>query len=387
MMAKKISIITPKYPPSDWGGLAVTVKRVADILSEAGFEVHVLHIIFSSDNVILLDENTETEKREGLTIHRITLPGPLPESKKIGDSPHGMTLQVLNHSLEKLHRKIKFHLFHSFFLFPGGYVSSLLAKRSGIPSIVTLVGNDVNKHFFNPEKVASCMIALEKAHMVTALSNDLLNMADSLTPLKHKGKVIYNSVSIPPFSWQMPQRDGPFIAGCAGLFKYAKGLPYLFKAVKEIASKEKILLELAGQVREEEKHIYYETIEQTGIEPYIKILPPIPPARVKYWLTELDAFILPSLSEGCPNILMEAMASGVPSIATKTGANDILIEDGLSGILVEPGDSKGLEEGIYRIIKDKELRISIGKNARERMKDFSPEREKKEWLKLYSEIL
>ncbi|MEQ8222060.1 MAG: glycosyltransferase [Candidatus Eremiobacterota bacterium] len=384
-MKHKICIVTTKFPQKDWGGLARSAERVALYAADFGLDVHVAHLVTEENSHILLDENRETVLRDSMTVHTIRAGKEFfSDKRKLGDCPHTLTLQMMYHSLEKLHIEEHFDMFHAFFLFPSGYISGLLSKRFNVKSIVTLAGNDINKYLFSSEKVAPCRTGLENADRIVALSHDLLDKASCIADIKHKGTVIYNSVLIPPCRWK-EQENKIFTVGCAGIFKYAKGLPYLFKALGEVAKKENISLHLAGKVREEEKENFDKMVKDTGIEPHFTHS--IPHEKINDWLLTLNLFVLPSLTEGCPNILMEAMAAGLPCIATRTGANEVLVEDGISGLLVPRGDSKALERAIFEVINNSSLRKSLGEKAREKMKAFSPEKEKKAWEILYRELI
>jgi glycosyltransferase involved in cell wall biosynthesis len=287
-----------------------------------------------------------------------------------------------------LHKQEQFDLLHSFFLYPVGFVTGMLAKRFRIPEIVTLAGNDIKKYVFSPEKVATCRSGLETADRVVALSQDMVDMADALTPIRNKARVIYNSVEIPDRSWE-PGRNGgqPFKIGCAGIFKYAKGLPYLIKAVAALRAKHSVILELLGHMRASEQTVYDQIVEATGIGDGLVLKEAVPHDGISKWLQSLDVFVLPSVSEGCPNILMEAMASGVPCVATRTGAVEDLIEDRVSGILADWGDSLALEHALEELIQDRKSAASMGQAARERMRLFSSTREQQEWSKLYGELI
>jgi len=81
-------------------------------------------------------------------------------------------------------------------------------------------------------------------------------------------------------------------------------------------------------------------------------------------LAETDVFVLPSRSEGISNALLEAMAHGVPSIATDIPGNRDLIEDGRTGLLVPPDDAKALSEALLRLAGDRSLRETLGRAGR-----------------------
>ncbi len=338
--------------------------------------------------VVLFDENRESSSSKGMTIHRITLGRErTPGIRDLWDCPHNLTLQMMYQSLEVLHREKGFDLYHAFFLYPVGYVTGLLARRLRAPWLVTIVGNDVKKYIFSPEKAALCKSGLENADMVVAVSTELVEMADALCPVREKARVIYNSVEVPPESWKPRPRPEPSIrVGCAGIFKYAKGLPYLFKAVGRLLGRFPLVLEMRGTLRDSEKDVYEEMISRTGIAHAVELLAPLSHDRTGQWLRSLDLFVLPSVSEGCPNILMEAMASGVPSIGTRTGAVEDLAEDGVSCLLVPWGDSNALADAMERLILHPELAGGIGAAGRQRMRLFSPEREHNQWSAVYADL-
>jgi glycosyltransferase involved in cell wall biosynthesis len=251
--AKRLCIVTPEFPPDQWGGLARTAERVARHSADLGFSVHVAHFEVTCDRLVLLDENRETRDEDGITIHKIRVGRQTMEdgSRELWDCPHTMTLRMMYQSLETLHRDHRFDLFHALFLYPVGYVTGLIARRFDVPNVVTLAGNDIKKYVFSPEKVAVCRSGLENADIVIGLSRDLVEMAHSLTPVKEKARVIHNSVetSGEPFRSRL-HGDGPFRIGCAGIFKYAKGLPYLIKAVSMLAESRELVLALRGVLRE-----------------------------------------------------------------------------------------------------------------------------------------
>ena len=88
---------------------------------------------------------------------------------------------------------------------------------------------------------------------------------------------------------------------------------------------------------------------QTDVRPY-------------YCLSTLLA--LPSYSEGSPNVVLEAMAAGLPIAATDAGGVPEILEDGISGLLVQPGDPQAMAEAILRILRDKALASRLAAAAR-----------------------
>lgn len=86
---------------------------------------------------------------------------------------------------------------------------------------------------------------------------------------------------------------------------------------------------------------------------------------------EADIFILPSLSEGTPKVLPEAMASGLPIIATRVGAVADIVGD--AGILLGPRDVRGLADALLTLARDPELRLHLGRAAVSRAREFTLE--------------
>jgi glycosyltransferase involved in cell wall biosynthesis len=91
-------------------------------------------------------------------------------------------------------------------------------------------------------------------------------------------------------------------------------------------------------------------------------------------MRNIDIFVHPSLSEGMPNAVMEAMACGCAVVASRVGGTPDLIEHGVHGLLVQPGDAVGLAEQMAALIDQPELRLRIAKAGSERIRtEFSIE--------------
>jgi glycosyltransferase involved in cell wall biosynthesis len=102
----------------------------------------------------------------------------------------------------------------------------------------------------------------------------------------------------------------------------------------------------------------------------------------------VDLYVLPSIREGFPIALLEAMSSGLPCLATRlSGATDVMIEHGLNGLLVEPDDAAGFTAGIRFVLSDRRAGERLGSAARQTVKDrFSIERTSGDWLDAYRDL-
>jgi glycosyltransferase involved in cell wall biosynthesis len=106
----------------------------------------------------------------------------------------------------------------------------------------------------------------------------------------------------------------------------------------------------------------------------------------EYWDSEI--FVLNSAWEGQGIVLMEAMASGLPVVATRVGGIPDVVRDGIEGFLVEPGDAEGMAGRIEQLASDPDLRARMGAAGRQRAVDeFSIEKCARRYEALYEEIL
>jgi len=164
-------------------------------------------------------------------------------------------------------------------------------------------------------------------------------------------------------------------------FKRQKGHQFLIEAASKLVNQFPnlhILFVGDGELREQ-------LIEQThtlDIDNHIHFLGTR--SDVPSILAASDLFILPSLWEGLPMALIEAMASGLPVVATDVSGTTQVMEDGKTGILVQPGQSNELELAVGKILGDPETAKKMGEASRLRVeKLFSAQKQANEYLELY----
>jgi glycosyltransferase involved in cell wall biosynthesis len=87
-----------------------------------------------------------------------------------------------------------------------------------------------------------------------------------------------------------------------------------------------------------------------------------------------DCFVLPSLTEGTPKAVLEAMSFGLPVIATRIGGLPNVVRDGIDGVLVTPGSKDELVNAIVRLSMNRHLRTTMGASGREHVNNFTKER-------------
>ncbi|HBO84301.1 MAG: hypothetical protein A2073_01525 [Deltaproteobacteria bacterium GWC2_42_11] len=110
--------------------------------------------------------------------------------------------------------------------------------------------------------------------------------------------------------------------------------------------------------------------------------------NITNFLHATDIFVLPSLQEGMPNSLLEAMACGLPVVATQIGGVVDVVKDGENGVLVEPGNYHDLAKGILKLLRGKEFARRIAFNAFCSIKKFySLDNIARKYIELYKELL
>jgi glycosyltransferase involved in cell wall biosynthesis len=96
----------------------------------------------------------------------------------------------------------------------------------------------------------------------------------------------------------------------------------------------------------------------------------LPREAVAAALSEADVVVVPSVVDGAgnvdglPNVLLEAMAAGRPLVASRVAGIPQVIEDGVSGLLVPPGDARALSEALRRLLREPDTRARLGEEAR-----------------------
>jgi len=146
-----------------------------------------------------------------------------------------------------------------------------------------------------------------------------------------------------------------------------KGHRYLLEAVVQLSQGYQLFLIGAGELLQELKAL----ASELGIEDSVHFLGHIPNAAEL--LKAFDLFVLPSLKEGLPYVIIEAQAAGLPVVASSVGGIPEIVSDE-SAILVKPGDVKELSRALEMLVRDAQLRSVLSQGARKRADLFSQER-------------
>jgi glycosyltransferase involved in cell wall biosynthesis len=154
----------------------------------------------------------------------------------------------------------------------------------------------------------------------------------------------------------------PFRVIYAGQLTQRKGIAYLLRGYRRFARAD-TRLTLVGSV----------VGSDAPLRPFAELFEHIPhqtrPALASLY-RESDVFVFPTLIEGMPLVVLEAMACGLPVIVTANGPGDI-VRDGIDGFVIPERDDEAVSDRLERLYRDPELRAQMGRNAARRAQHFS----------------
>lgn len=236
-------------------------------------------------------------------------------------------------------------------------VAMLTSKMSGIPFSFTIHGPDI---FFEP-KHWRIDAKIAEARFVACISDFCRSQCMIFSDQEHWDKLNIIHCGIDPNRYNTVATTDPaaphliFVGRLAGV----KGVPVLLDALSHLVEDfPGLRVTLIGDGPERAD---LETrAQEMGLGKMVTFAGYMSQDAVAEALAGADALVLPSFAEGVPVTLMEAMASGLPVLATRVGGISELVEDGVSGYLVPPGNVEALTRRMRDLLDDVSLREQLG---------------------------
>jgi glycosyltransferase involved in cell wall biosynthesis len=176
------------------------------------------------------------------------------------------------------------------------------------------------------------------------------------------------------------------IVGYVGRLSEEKGILNLVDAIPSILNvRMGICFAIYGEgnLADEIKKI----IHADGLESIVRLTEWVPHEDVPRYLNDLKLLVLPSFTEGLPNILLEAMACGTPILATSVGAIPDIIKDGETGFLLKSNDPKHIADKIAKLFKEQQLLEEVSQNASKWVREnFSKEETIRIWQRILGQL-
>jgi glycosyltransferase involved in cell wall biosynthesis len=378
----KIALLSEKYTP-DIGGLAISTGRLGHLLTSAGHEVRVF-----APTLNLPPSEKQTLPSSGVSVTRFGA------HKRVDD-----TLVDWFELIVEEHKRGPFDLLHAYFLPQAGFVATYAGKYLNIPSVVSIRGNDIERAAFDPAKFSHVMYALQNASALTTNANELAKKATAF--VDREVNLIPNGIDVGLFK-PMERNEGlaetlllttkehegkPFVMGFAGELREKKGLKTLLSAYAQVNKKQAATLLIVGEVRAGEDKKIFDEFRLSNPEYRIIVTGTISHKDTPAYYALMDVFVHPSLRDGMPNALLEAMACEKAVVATPVGGTMDVIEDGKNGVLVNVNDAEALAESILQLLSQPENRRIMSKSARQAVvRRFTPEKELEANLQVYKNL-
>jgi teichuronic acid biosynthesis glycosyltransferase TuaC len=296
----------------------------------------------------------------------------LPGIKYLGINTVLMQL-LLYGRIKKLIQKNSIDLLLGYNLIPEGIVATRLAKMFRLPVAYWAIGSDVN-NFSTYDRLSRYLAkkSIGQSNLVITESKDLEDKVRLLYKKPANVKTFYKGIDVDNFT-NLPHRhklkqrynlskNKRYIL-FAGRIMRSKGIYELAEAFIAVSKKySDFELILLGE--EIERCSFPGMFKKAGIEEKVHFKGMVPYKEVAYYMRSSDLFVFPSWAEGVPNVVMEAMAIGLPVVASNAdGIPEVLI-NGVTGLSVPARNVEKLAEAILQMIENKTLRESCIENAK-----------------------
>jgi len=228
---------------------------------------------------------------------------------------------------------------------------------------------------------------IKHATLIACISERLTHWAERLGAKREKIKLINEPVDTGLFkpvikNISKKSRTILFI----GRFSPEKGAKYLVQAMPKIIKVfPQAKLKMIGQGNEKKELI--NLTKNLNIKNSIEFKGEIPNNQLRQFYTQADVLVIPSLSEGLPKVLLEALASGLPVIGTKVGGIPEVVKDGYNGLLIESKSSDEIAKSIIKLFSNENLLKVLSKNAYESAQIFSWEYGISKFLDMYNSLI
>jgi len=283
--------------------------------------------------------------------------------------------------------KQEFDLIHAHFTWPSGYVGVKLAKEYNVPVVITIHENRewfLKEYHSKNEKIywtwrnADALIRVNKIDvpLLTEFNSIVCPIPNGFDP--NKFKVIDRKEA----RAHLGLLENKKIIFSLGNLIERKGFQYLIEAMeKDIIDRANVLCFIGGSGPFKKE--LQTQIGDLRLRDYVKLLGFVSDEKLVYWMNAADLFVLPSLSEGNPTVMFEALGCGKPFIGTRVGGVPEIILNDMLGIIVEPGDPEGLARAIRRALETE----WDGEYIREYAGQFTWDNIAKETVKIYEKVL
>jgi glycosyltransferase involved in cell wall biosynthesis len=264
-------------------------------------------------------------------------------------------------------------------VYSAGLPALVLGRLSRAPVVVSEHFTGFQRGLITGYDRFTARLAFRHADLVAPVSEDLARQVRAIEP-RARIRVVENVVDTAVFHPAGEPPEAPS-AGPARLLTVAalaakKGHADLLEAIVELRRDRDVTLDLRADLERRAQAL--------GLADVVRFRGELPKAEVAEFMRRSDLFVLPSLFENLPCVLLESLASGLPFVATAVGGVPELV-DGTGGVLTPPGDPRALAGAIARAL-DQRARIDPHALADRAEHRFGYETFERTWSRIYAEL-
>jgi len=341
----RVLVFSGLYPNQAMPQLGLFVQRRADAVAQAGADVRVVAPVPFSPAFLPVGRRRtwgavpHGERINGLAVtHPRYLHWPGPGMYVQADNLYRAALR----HLRALRREFEFDLIDAHYVYPDGVAAVRLAKKFGVPCVVTARGSDINllPSFVSVRRQIE--IALRAADGVIGVSAALAERMRALGARESALHVVPNGIDGRMFHYGEPEaaraRLGLYsdekLLLSVGNLNELKGHVLVIEAVARLRQTGvRCSYHIIGE-GEERGHLQAR-IRALGLQEQVVLHGAMPNERLRPWYQAATAFVLASSREGWPNVLNEALACGAPCVATRVGGVPEILREGENGMMVD----------------------------------------------------
>jgi teichuronic acid biosynthesis glycosyltransferase TuaC len=246
-------------------------------------------------------------------------------------------------------------LIFSIFLYPDSYAALQIAKKLRVPLVAMGIGSDIHSI---GDRISEryTRTVLREADFLVTVSDDLRQKALAMGTSPKRSRAVVNGSDLSVFN----VRDRTEARRHLGLDPKAPIVVYIGRMDLRKGLRELVEASAKLRVGHPDLHVYMvgegpdrlqitRAIDAAGASGYIHALPPCQPDDVAVWMGAADVVTLPSYMEGCPNVVLEALACGRPVVATRVGGIPEIMSDAC-GRLIPPRDAAALTGALDAVL-------------------------------------
>ncbi|MGA3198635.1 MAG: glycosyltransferase family 4 protein [Halobacteriota archaeon] len=350
----KIVILVSHFLPKWMGGVQIATCNIAQHLAARGHDVHI---------ITSLDRGEPEESAEnGVHIHRV----PSSNLRFIGFAIFSIKATTILNAIDP-------QIIHAQTIPMGvcGFLAKIVSKTH---YIVWGQGSDVYRPY--PFKSLITTMVLRNADAVIALSDHMKKEMQrfSLRDIS----IIPNGIDLDRFEgaardqarFKLKIKEADKVVLHVSTLASVKGVMYLIEAIAQLIQTEpKARLIVVGDGPERAKLELL--VSDLGLSEFVTFAGRIQNNDVPIYMAASNVFVLPSLSEGIPIVILEAMAAGLPIVATNVGGISSLVEEGKNGFLIDPQNAEQIASKISLILADPALSGRMVRNNKGKAQQYT----------------